>query len=63
MLCAAIVDADVVALDGASTRAVPVRVRAEGAGQPGSHRIAFTVTALDDPAVAVREEAAFIVPR
>ncbi|WP_312550366.1 cytochrome c oxidase accessory protein CcoG [Massilia sp.] len=63
MAGAAIVDADVVALDGASTRAVPVRVRAEGAGQPGSHRIAFTVTALDDPAVAVREEAAFIVPR
>jgi len=63
MAGAAIVDADVVALDGASTRAVPVRVRAEGADQPGSHRIAFTVTALDDPAVAVREEAAFIVPR
>lgn len=60
---AAIVDADVVALDGASTRAVPVRVRADGAGQAGSHRIAFTISALDDPSVAVREEAAFIVPR
>ena len=60
---AEIVEPSVVALDGASTRAVPVRVRAQGAGQPGSHRIAFTVTALDDPEVAVREEAAFIVPR
>ena len=63
MAGAGIVEASVVALDGASTRAVPVRVRAEGAGQAGSHRIEFTVTALDDPSVAVREEAAFIVPR
>ena len=59
---ARIVDADVVALDGASARALPVRVRAEG-GEGGSHRIAFTVTAIDNPAVSVREEAAFIVPR
>ncbi|MDN4058173.1 cytochrome c oxidase accessory protein CcoG [Massilia sp. YIM B02769] len=61
---ARIVDRDVVALDGASARAVPVRVRvrAEGA-EGGSHRIAFTVTAVDDPSVAVCEEAAFIVPR
>jgi len=59
---ARIVDLHVVALDGASARAVPVRVRAE-AGEGGSHRIAFTVTALDDPSVSVREEAAFIVPR
>ena len=57
-----IVDAGAVALDGASTRAVPVRVRAD-AGESGSHRIAFTVSAVDDPAVSVREEAAFIVPR
>ena len=60
---AEIVDAAVVALDGASTRAVPVRVRAGSAGQAGSHRIAFSVSALDDPSVSVREEAAFIVPR
>ena len=59
---ARIVDRDVVALDGASARAVPVRVRADGA-EGGSHRIAFTVTAVDDPSIAVREEAAFIVPR
>jgi len=59
---ARIVGADVVALDGASARGVPVRVRAEG-GEGGSHRIAFTITAIDDPAVSVREEAAFIVPR
>lgn len=60
---AEIVDADEVALDGASTRAVPVRVRADAGGQGGSHKIAFTVTALDDASVSVREEAAFIVPR
>ncbi|MFC4933388.1 cytochrome c oxidase accessory protein CcoG [Massilia sp. GCM10023247] len=60
---AAIADADVVEVDGASGRAVPVRVRADAGGQSGSHRIEFTITALDDPAVAVREEAAFIVPR
>jgi len=59
---ARIVDLHVVALDGASARAVPVRVRAT-AGEGGSHRVAFIVTALDDPSVSVREEAAFIVPR
>jgi len=59
---ARIVDLHVVALDGASARAVPVRVRAE-AGEGGSHRVAFIVTAVDDPSVSVREEAAFIVPR
>ena len=60
---AAVADGEVVEVDAASTRAVPVRVRADAGGEPGSHRIAFTITALDDPAVAVREEAAFIVPR
>ncbi|MGX4641193.1 cytochrome c oxidase accessory protein CcoG [Massilia sp. SYSU DXS3249] len=60
---AAIADSEVVEVDAASTRAVPVRVRADAGGASGSHRIAFTITALDDPAVAVREEAAFIVPR
>ncbi|KQQ87812.1 cytochrome c oxidase accessory protein CcoG [Massilia sp. Leaf139] len=59
-----IVDETVVALDGASTRALPVRVRIPpGAGKPGSNQIDFTITALDDAAVAVSEEAAFIVPR
>ena len=60
---AAVADGEVVEVHAASTRAVPVRVRADAGGEPGSHRIAFTITALDDPAVAVREEAAFIVPR
>jgi cytochrome c oxidase accessory protein FixG len=61
---AAIADEDVIELDGASARAVPVRVRvAAGAGRPGSNKIAFTVTALDDPSLKVREQAVFIVPR
>ncbi|NNG22885.1 cytochrome c oxidase accessory protein CcoG [Telluria aromaticivorans] len=61
---AVIVEQAVVALDGASTRALPVRVRIPPeTGKPGSNRIEFTITALDDAAVAVREEAAFIVPR
>ena len=61
---AAIAGEAVVEVQGASTRAVPVRVQLEaGAGSPGSNRIEFTITALDDEAVAVREEAAFIVPR
>ncbi|THC39357.1 cytochrome c oxidase accessory protein CcoG [Massilia sp. Mn16-1_5] len=59
---AAIVDEEVVEIGGVATRALPVRVRAEGPGKGGSHRIEFTVTALDDASVAVREEAAFIVP-
>jgi len=62
---AAIVDEEVVEIGGASTRALPVRVRAEPGAREGSgaRRIAFTVTALDDASVSVREEAAFIVPR
>jgi polyferredoxin len=61
---AAIVDLDVVELDGASARALPVRVRvAAGAGKPGSNRIAFEVSALDDPSLKVIEGAAFIVPK
>ena len=59
---AAIVDEEVVEIGGASTRALPVRVRAGAGGEAGSHRIAFTITALDDASVSVREEAAFIVP-
>jgi cytochrome c oxidase accessory protein FixG len=61
---ALIAEPAIVVLDGASTRALPVRVRIPpGTGTPGANRIAFTITALDDAAVAVREEAAFIVPR
>jgi len=60
---ASIVDEEVVEIGGASARSVAVRVRAEAGARAGSQRIAFTVTALDDAAVTVREEAVFIVPR
>jgi cytochrome c oxidase accessory protein FixG len=61
---AGIADEDVIELDGASARAVPVRVRvAAGEGRSGSNKIVFTVTALDDVALKVREQAVFIVPR
>jgi cytochrome c oxidase accessory protein FixG len=61
---AGIADEDVIELDGASARAVPVRVRTgAGEGRPGSNKIAFTVTALDDPSLSVREQAVFIIPR
>jgi cytochrome c oxidase accessory protein FixG len=59
---ARIVEGELVDLDGAAARAVPVRVRAANAGH-GSHPIAFTVTALDDPALRITEQAVFIVPR
>jgi cytochrome c oxidase accessory protein FixG len=53
-----------VALAGTETRAVPVRLRAaHGDGAKGSNRIAIELTALDDPALRVRENAVFIVPR
>jgi uncharacterized protein (DUF1778 family) len=51
-------------LDGASGRAVPVRVRVpRAAARVGSNRIEFTLTALDDPALKVIEQAVFIVPK
>jgi cytochrome c oxidase accessory protein FixG len=61
---AAIADEDVVELDAASTRAVPVRVRVNpGRAAGGSHPIRFTLTALDDPSLRVSEKAVFIVPK
>ncbi len=53
------------AVEGASTRALAVRVRAprSAAAQHGSHRIEFELTAQDDPALRVEEHAVFIVPR
>jgi cytochrome c oxidase accessory protein FixG len=61
---AAVVDEDLVELDGASARAVPVRVRIDhGAAPTGSNALAFSVTAQDDPALHVTEKAVFIVPR
>jgi polyferredoxin len=59
-----VADQEDVLLDGATTRAVPVRVQAErGELASGSHKIEFTLTALDQPALAVQEKAVFIVPR
>ena len=53
-----------VVLDGASTRAVPVRVQAErGELAGGSHPIVFELTAIDAPMLKVQEKAVFIVPR
>ena len=55
---------DLVQLDGATTRAVAVRIQAErGQLKPGSNDIAFELGALDQPELAVREKAVFIVPR
>ncbi|MES2150960.1 MAG: cytochrome c oxidase accessory protein CcoG [Pseudomonadota bacterium] len=55
---------ELVTLDGASARAVPVRVRiAPGAAAPGSHPIQFEVQALDAAALGVHERAVFIVPK
>ena len=55
---------DDVLLEGASTRAVPVRVQAErGALASGSHPVVFTLRALDQSALEVTEKAVFIVPR
>jgi cytochrome c oxidase accessory protein FixG len=53
-----------VELDGASTRAVAVRVQAErGELAKGSHQVEFTLTAVDQPSLQVHEDAVFIVPR
>ncbi len=57
-------DAAEVSLDGASTRAVAVRVQAErGALGKGSKQIEFELTAVDDPSLQVHEKAVFIVPK
>ncbi len=51
-------------LDGASARAVPVRVRVpRSAAATGSNQIEFVLTALDDPALKVTEKAVFIIPK
>lgn len=47
-----------------TSQSVPVRVRiAHGKGLPGSNKIAFQLTAEDDPSLQVKEKAVFIVPR
>ncbi|WP_071363826.1 cytochrome c oxidase accessory protein CcoG [Massilia timonae] len=61
---ATVVDDGAIAMEGATTRAVPVRVRVDpGAGKPGSNRIEFTVRSVGDPDLSVSEGAAFIVPK
>jgi cytochrome c oxidase accessory protein FixG len=60
----ALASADEVSVDGASARALPVRVRLPaGVGKPGSNPIAFELHAVDQPLLRVREHAVFIVPR
>ncbi len=55
---------DEISLGATESRAVPVAVRtADGKGDKGSNKIYFTLTAIDDPAVTVREKAVFFVPR
>jgi hypothetical protein len=50
--------------DGASARAVPVRVKIPaGAAKSGSNKISFTVSAIDQPSLKVTEHAVFIVPK
>jgi cytochrome c oxidase accessory protein FixG len=51
-------------LEGASTRAVPVRVRVpRELAKAGSSRIEFALTAVDDASLKVVEKAVFIVPK
>ena len=51
-------------LDGASSRAVAVRVQAHrGQARARSNEIEFVLTAVDDPGLQVTEKAVFIVPR
>jgi polyferredoxin len=59
-----LITAGEVTLSGTETRAMPVRLRTVyGAGNKGSNKIAFELTALDDPRLTVKEKAVFIVPR
>ncbi len=61
---AKVVANDVFDVAGATTRAVPVRVRVPaGAGSRGSNKIKFDLNAVDDPSLHVQEKAVFIVPR
>jgi cytochrome c oxidase accessory protein FixG len=55
---------DTVEVGPTETRAVPIRLRAaHGKGERGSNKITVELTALDDPSLAVKEKAVFIVPR
>ncbi len=53
-----------VEVDAATTRAIPVRVRVpHGKGEHGSNKVAFELSAVDDPRLQVQEKAVFFVPR
>ncbi len=53
-----------VELGATESRAVPVSVRTDaGQGEKGSNKIYFTLTAVDNPQVQVKEKAVFFVPR
>ena len=53
-----------VSLGSTESRAVLIRVRiAEGQGQKGSNKIWFSLQALDNDDVQVKEKAVFFVPR
>jgi cytochrome c oxidase accessory protein FixG len=61
---ARVAGSEVIEVAGATTLAVPVRVRAPaGEGQRGSNKIRFVLTAVDDASLHVEEKAVFIVPR
>jgi len=52
-----------VAVDAAQNKSLPVRVRVPVEGlNPGSHTVFFSVRALDDPSLQVREKAVFVAP-
>ncbi len=53
-----------VAVDGAATRLVPLRVQAPAeSGKPGAHRIEFVIRSEGDPPLVRREDSTFLFPR
>ncbi len=56
--------AEQVSVAATETKAYPIRLRvARNAGKTGSNKINIELTAIDDPAVHVKEHAVFIIPR
>jgi cytochrome c oxidase accessory protein FixG len=53
-----------VALAGASSRLVPLRLQAPAdAAKPGANRIEFVVSSVDDPSLVSHEKSTFLFPR
>jgi len=53
-----------IAIAGASTLVVPVRVRAPAeAGKPGANRIEFVIETAGDAKLVRREKSTFLFPR